>query len=536
MKCSSCSADVPAGARFCPACASPVFELGADADGASEVATALARKDAGRPPSSTSQLSSAPAIDGSRFLPGTLLAERYRIVGVLGRGGMGELYRADDLKLGQPVALKFLPSSVEQDEEWLDRFLNEVQIARQLCAGLAAAHDQGVLHRDLKPANVMIDGRGNARLTDFGLAGLVKNLSPEDVRSGTPAYMAPEQLGGREVTVRSDLYALGLVLYQLFTGEKAFKADSLAELSRLHQESAPTSPSSLVDSLDAAVERVILRCLDKEPARRPKTALEVSAALPGGDPLAAALAAGETPSPEMVAAAGEEGSLAPKTALALLLGFLLPTVAFIGLAGRYQVTADLPLELASDVLLHKSGELLDRLGVDREEAGDSAWGLSYDQDLQRLLQTEWAGEKEPWVAVREGRPALLRFWYRQSPKNLVVLRNFPSAVSWGEPPYESSGMASIRLDTKGRLLDFIRVPPQLEDSPATPASDTAPAESDWPPEPNWKTLFEAAQLDMRQFTATSPTWVPPVYADRRAAWTGPLESLEGVELRIEAAA
>ena len=98
-----------------------------------------------------------------------------------------------------------------------------LELARQICAGLAAAHDAGILHRDLKPANVMIDGRGRARLTDFGLASLGGDLRDEEIRSGTPAYMAPEQLAGREVTVRSDLYALGLVLYELFTGRRAFE-------------------------------------------------------------------------------------------------------------------------------------------------------------------------------------------------------------------------------------------------------------------------------------------------------------------------
>ena len=203
-------------------------------------------------------------------MPGTVLAGRYRITGLLGRGGMGEVYRADDLKLEQPVALKFLPHGLDADGERLARFYREVRvarqvshpavcrvydvgeaeghfflsmelvdgenlasllrrigrlppdkaldIARQLCAGLAAAHEKGVLHRDLKPANLMLDGQGNVRITDFGLAGLAESLREEDVRSGTPCYMSPEQLQGREVSVRSDIYALGLVLYELYTG------------------------------------------------------------------------------------------------------------------------------------------------------------------------------------------------------------------------------------------------------------------------------------------------------------------------------
>jgi serine/threonine-protein kinase len=216
-----------------------------------------------------------------------MLANRYRIVGLLGRGGMGEVYRADDLKLGQPVALKFLPAPLERDQARLDRFLNEVktglkvshpnvcrvhdigevdgqhylsmeyidgedlasllrrierlprtkavQIARQLCAGLAAAHEQGVLHRDLKPANVMIDGRGKAKITDFGLASLAEAIEGDEVRAGTPQYMSPEQHAGREVTVRSDIYSLGLVLYELFTGKRAFDAATPADIKKLQE-------------------------------------------------------------------------------------------------------------------------------------------------------------------------------------------------------------------------------------------------------------------------------------------------------------
>src|SRR3954469_11463312 len=205
----------------------------------------------------------------SRFPPGTLFAGRFRIVAPLGRGGMGEVYRADDLRLGQTVALKLLPDALAPDAGRLAQFHNEVrvartiahrnvcrtydigdadgrpfmtmeyvdgedlasllrrigrfpqekalEVARQICAGVAAAHERGVLHRDLKPANVMIDGEGHVRLTDFGLAMIAtagsdpKSGSDPDIRAGTPAYMAPEQLAGREVTSRSDIYGLGLI-------------------------------------------------------------------------------------------------------------------------------------------------------------------------------------------------------------------------------------------------------------------------------------------------------------------------------------
>ena len=245
-------------------------------------------------------------IEESRFPPGTQLTERYRIVGRLGKGGMGEVYRADDLKLGQSVALKFLSEKLAEDEASLRRLHDEVriareiahpsvcrvydigeadgvpfitmeyvdgedlsillrrigrfptdravQVARQVCAGLAAAHDKGVLHRDLKPANVMIDGRGRVRITDFGIAALADQMEGRSVQAGTPAYMAPEQLAGREVTIQSDIYSLGLILYEIFTGKEAFHAETLAQVQNL-RESGPTTPSSHVPDMDPVAEQ-----------------------------------------------------------------------------------------------------------------------------------------------------------------------------------------------------------------------------------------------------------------------------------------
>ncbi|HMC59209.1 MAG TPA: serine/threonine-protein kinase, partial [Candidatus Solibacter sp.] len=316
---------------------------------------------------SSPRLTSQSSVDEGRFLPGTVVAGRYRVAGLLGRGGMGEVYRATDLTLGQSVALKFLPEALSRDERALARFYNEVRIARQithpnvcrvydigeaqgvqyismefvdgedlgsllrrigrlpvdkavetarkLCAGLAAAHEKGVLHRDLKPPNVMIDGRCQVVIMDFGLAGLASQLQG-DIRSGTPAYMSPEQLAGTEVTVKSDIYALGLLLYELFTGKRAFEAASLMELMQMQERAAPASITTVAKDLDPAIESVIMRCLDPDPRRRPSSVLAVAAGLLGGDPLAAALAAGETPSPDQVVAAGETEGLAPKVAIA----------------------------------------------------------------------------------------------------------------------------------------------------------------------------------------------------------------------------
>ena len=151
---------------------------------------------------------------------------------------------------------------------------------------MVGTHEHGIIHRDLKPANIMLDGRGRVRITDFGLAGLTAEIGRADARAGTPAYMSPEQFAGGELTPKSDLYSLGLVLYEIFTGKRPFDATSTAEMARLRDKSAPTAPSQYVKELDPLIERVILRCLEKDPKKRPASALQVAAALPGGNPLA----------------------------------------------------------------------------------------------------------------------------------------------------------------------------------------------------------------------------------------------------------
>jgi len=554
------------GKRFCADCGTAV---GTPTSAPTETSVS------GAPPPRRTRLrsTSAPSLDfpdHARFLPGVMLAGRYRIVGLLGRGGMGEVYRADDLRLGQTVALKFLPEAFEQDPGRLQRFLGEVriarqvthpnvcrvydvgetdgqhylsmeyvdgedlgsllrrigrlpedkavQLARQICAGLAAAHDQGILHRDLKPANVMIDGRGRARLTDFGLAGLVEGFAGGEVRAGTPAYMAPEQLAGKGVSIRSDVYSLGLVLYELFTGKQAFSAGSTAELMRLQQETLPPSPASHVSGLDPAVERVILRCLEKEPRERPASALAVAAALPGGDPLAAALAAGETPSPEMVAAAGPEGGLKPATAMACLAFVLAGIVVVAGLAGKTTLFAKIPMTKPMAALQENAREIIRKLGYD-EAPADSVAHYHFDfATFQKLV-----GESRS-VSDHVSSPGqmLFEFHYRQSPSDLVPL-NFAGIVETNDPP-EDAGNVDVRLDLHGRLR-WLRVkPPDVEFS-AEPA-----------PAPDWSALFEAAGLDMTEFTEIAPTVQPRFFADSRMAWSGTLVEPSETPVRIEAAA
>src|SRR5467141_762190 len=430
MFCSKCGAQVSPKGRFCSACGEVVDPdagatlLGDEAslEGATIAPPAPApRKTPAspssprtpRPLASSNPLTSSDPIGGGRFTPGQIIAERYRVVALAGRGGMGEVYRAEDLTLGQVVALKFLPETLSQDAAALARFHAEVRTARQvshpnvcrmfdigeadgtlfltmeyvdgedlasvvrrigrikpdkateierkICAGLAAAHERGVIHRDLKPANVMLDGAGKIRLTDFGLAGIAASIKGADVRAGTPAYMAPEQLAGRDVSTKSDLYSLGLILYEILTGKRAFEAATLPELMKQRESGAVTNPSTLVRDLDPLVERVILRCLETDPEKRPATALQVAAALPGGDPLAAALAAGETPSPQMVAAAGETVGLAPRIAWILLAGALLAMSIVVALSPYTTLLGRAPIEKSPEVLEDRARDFLRRL-------------------------------------------------------------------------------------------------------------------------------------------------------------------------------
>ena len=562
-RCPSCSTPLPSGSRFCGSCGQSVSPSSALP---TEHRTPGADPAARPGPSRFSEAE-------SRFLPGAILAGRYRIVGLLGKGGMGEVYRADDLKLGQPVALKFLPRGFDANSERLQRFLNEVrtarqvshtnvcriydageadgqhflsmeyvdgedlasllrrighlpkdkaiQIARQICAGLAAAHEIGVLHRDLKPANIMIDGRGRARITDFGLAAFAEDVAGNEILSGTPAYMAPEQMAGRGVSARSDLYSLGLVLYELFTGKPAFRAASVAELRRLQSESTPSSPSSLVEGFDPMVERVILRCLESDPARRPASALSIAAALPGGDPLAAALAAGETPSPEMVAEAGDKGASPPWVSWGALALFFASAAAIFALAPQTTLLGMVPLPKPPEFLQERAREILTQAGHQRKPA-DSLFAFEADRDyLEDLLRRDPAGGGR-WDILQSSPPAGICFWYRESPQELTPINGATILGLLRDPPDSTPGMARIGLDPDGRLISLLVVPG--ERTPPTSA------------EPDWAPLLQATGVDAKTLVPVAPEWAPPVFADHRAAWTGSWPGNQEVPLRIEAAA
>jgi serine/threonine-protein kinase len=483
---------------------------------------------------------------------------------------MGEVYRAEDLKLGNVVALKFLPATLQNDAAALAAFHAEVRNARQvshpnvcrvydigevngqhfltmeyidgedlasllgrigrlpsdkavetahqICAGLAAAHDCGLLHRDLKPGNIMLDGRGRVRITDFGLALSSADAMGRSDTSGTPAYMAPEQIAKGEASVRSDIYSLGLVFYELFTGRLPYQANSPLEWRRAHLESSPRTPSSVVKDIDPAVETAILRCLQKDSAKRPSSVRQVAAAFPGGDPLAAALAAGETPSPEMVAASGETEGLRPEVAWALLAGVVVSVIAAILLGAQTKLYRRVPLEKPPEALAERAREILQSVGYS-EPPVDTAMGFYEGKEFLRYI-AEHDKSKTRWDDLETG---LFVFWYRGSPRPLRARYFFSDGPMLGavwvdDPPFDKSGMTLLRLNPLGRLTQFIEIPPQVEKPPgAAPSPDRAP---DWAP------LFSAAGLDLSKWLSTQPTWTPP------AAWTGSLAERPDVPMPV----
>jgi predicted Ser/Thr protein kinase len=514
---------------------------------------------------------SSDSIPAGGFTPGTILADRYRVIGLLGRGGMGEVYRADDLKLGQAVALKFLPPKLADDAVRRERFFAEVRItrqlshpnicrvydigeiegrhflsmefidgedlasllkrighltnekaldiARQLAAGLAAAHERGVLHRDLKPANIMLDGHGRVRITDFGLAIAVEDESQATEIAGTPAYMAPEQLAGKGATVRSDIYSLGLILYEIYTGKKAFTARTLAELREQKETHTPRAPSELRGGIYPIVERLIARCMERDPNARPASVAQLAQALPGGDPLAAALAAGETPSPEMVAASGSKEGLQPLVAWGLL-GFLIVGVlAALMIKDRTYLHERIPFEKPPEALVERSQDILKKAGF-TEKFESNAYGFMQNSDLLRYIEES----DIPMNRLDRLDSKAILFWYRQSPRSLGISELNSGSTSPSNPPIQYSGEILITLDTEGHLVALRTVPPQVQ------------SENQAVSLPDWASLFREAGLNMSDWTPANAQWSPFSYAETRSAWIGRLPNLPEKQVRIEASA
>jgi serine/threonine-protein kinase len=277
----------------------------------------------------------ARAPDRAEIAPGTTLGGRYRVISTLGAGGMGVVYKAHDLELDDVVALKMLRPGVLLDVEQLDRLKSEIKlarrithpnvlrtfdfgevdgrpyismeyvrgltlryllgetervpysaalrIARQLSAGLAAAHEVGVLHRDIKPENLILEANGNAKLMDFGIARPARRAEPGHTQPGTfigtPNYCAPEQLTGDDVDERGDIYACGVVMSEMFCGGLPFTGANTMEIYQAQLRNEPILPSKLWLEIPRELEAVILRCLRRDREERYASARELNAAL-----------------------------------------------------------------------------------------------------------------------------------------------------------------------------------------------------------------------------------------------------------------
>jgi serine/threonine protein kinase/Tfp pilus assembly protein PilF len=264
---------------------------------------------------------------------GSAFARRYQIIEEIGRGGMGKVYKAHDIEIKEKVALKLIKPEISADKKTIERFQNElrfarkishrnvcrmydlnkedgsyyitmeyvsgedlksfirrsgqlavgttIRIAKQICDGLSEAHKSDVIHRDLKPSNIMIDNDGNVRIMDFGIARSVegKGITGAGVMIGTPEYMPPEQAEAKEVDQRSDIYSLGVILYEMVTGRVPFGGDTALSIAMKHKGEEPKDPREFNTQLYEGISRVILKCLEKDKNKRYQSAEDVRSEL-----------------------------------------------------------------------------------------------------------------------------------------------------------------------------------------------------------------------------------------------------------------
>jgi len=311
MKCPKCDFENPADTRFCGNCAAPLHPF----------------EEESAPPTKTLQTTPV------ELKTGTIFARRFEVIEELGKGGMGKVYKVLDKEVNEKIALKLLKTEIATDEKTIERFRNElkfarkighpnvcrmydlnregethyitmelvsgedlkstitrigqfpvgkaVSIAKQVCDGLSEAHRLGVVHRDLKPQNIMLDKEGNARIMDFGIARSLKakGLTGAGVMIGTPEYMSPEQVDVRDVDQRSDIYSLGVILYEMVTGRLPFEGETSIAIAMKHKSEAPRNPKELNSQIPEDLSRVILKCLEKDKEKRYQSAGEVRAEL-----------------------------------------------------------------------------------------------------------------------------------------------------------------------------------------------------------------------------------------------------------------
>jgi serine/threonine protein kinase/tetratricopeptide (TPR) repeat protein len=315
--CPKCNSENPETSRFCADCGT---QLGVSEEKPIELIKSIEHTE-------TLQAPREELTTGSTF------AGRYQIIEELGKGGMGKVYKADDVELKEKVALKLIKPEISADKNTVERFQNELKFARkivhknvgrmydlgkeegsyyitmefvegqdlkglirqsgqlavgttisianQICEGLAEAHKLGVVHRDLKPSNIMIDKDGQVRIMDFGIARSLKGkgITGAGVIIGTPEYMSPEQVEGKDVDQRSDIYSLGAILFEMVTGRVPFEGDTPFTIGVKHKSEIPSDPREMNAQVPEDLSRVILKCLEKDKEARYQSAGEVRSEL-----------------------------------------------------------------------------------------------------------------------------------------------------------------------------------------------------------------------------------------------------------------
>ncbi len=386
-----------------------------------------------------------------------------------------------------------------------------IELARQACSGLSAAHAKGILHRDLKPANLLINGKGLLQITDFGISTFVD--MPQFVQGGTPAYMAPELFRSEPATVQSDIYSLGVTLFELATGKPLFRGSSFQDFVGQERDPKTLGLEKDLAGLHPDLAETILRCLEPSPKERPRSARDVAAGLPGGDLVRRALDAGETPSPEAVAGAltdqpGTGGVVSLWVALLITLAAL-PLLTDYAYPSRSLWTQKSPA-----VLANRAGEILSSLGHELPVA-DRAWGFRPDFATSGVADANL-------------------FWYRQSPTPMVPSDyrrvSEEDRITYYDPSPVSLGMVQMLVDSMGRLVTLKVVTSAIGlDSGKDPDADPAPAT-------DWKPAMAAAGFSPDLAQTVDPLITPPYFAQEQRAWEIPDPRVPSRRLRMEAAA